>query len=223
MKIDDKVKQLLNKVTSGEMDRFIPQLDGGDFGIFISAYVDGEYVRLMKDGYSQVERNLKVTVENNSDRAPEDTFVVGWIGHIEAGGHGGVQCRGIHNSCHMHCPPASHGNGPKNCIGHPQNVPDPPDLDAAELKYDSAVKELNSKQDVLNSLAKEGFGLALLHGHNSKFTFTKLPEGYVSVVSKGLTTFVRETDIKNDPSFVPNAWRSINGDLRVAGGYSQSA
>lgn len=222
MNIDDKVKQLINKVMSGEMDKFIPQLNGSDFGIFVSVYVDGKSVRLMKDGYSQVERNLEVTVEKNTDKAPEDNFVVGWMGHIEAGGHGGTQCRGSHNSCHKHCPASSHGAGEKNCIGHPQISGAPDNLDAPELKYDLAVKELESKQDVLNSLAEEGFGLALLHGHNNKYTFTKLPEGYVSVVSKGLTTFQKETEIKNDPTFVPNTWRFINGELRVAGGYSQS-
>ncbi|MEQ1897676.1 MAG: hypothetical protein ABL971_09870 [Vicinamibacterales bacterium] len=221
MKIEDKMKQLLNKVASGEMDTFIPPLAGGDFGIFISAYVDGEYVRLMKEGYSQIERNLKVTVESDTGRVPEDTFVVGWMGRIEARGHGGVQCRGIHNSCQAHCPKTSHGAGQKNCKGHPQNHAVPDELDAPELKYELAVAELKLKQDLLDSLAKDGFGLALLHGHNNTFTFTKLPEGYVSVVSNGVTRFLREADIRSDPAFVPNTWRSINGELRVAGGYSQ--
>ncbi len=222
MKIDDKVKQLLDKVTSGEMDKFIPSLDRCDFGIFFSAYVDGEHVRLMREGYSQVERNLTVTVESDADRVPDDTFVVGWMGRIEAGGHGGTQCRGAHNSCHKHCPASSHGAGPKNCIGHPQNHAVADDLDAPELKYELAVMELKSKQDLLNSLAEEGFGLALLHGHNNTFTFTQLPEGYVSVVSNGVTRFLKEAEVIGDPAFVPNTWRSMNGELRVAGGYSQS-
>src|SRR5690606_39588307 len=105
-----------------------------------SVYLDGECVRLMKDGYSQIERNLEVTIQRNADRVHEENFIVGWMGRIEAGGHGGTQCRGAHNSCHIHCPATSHSAGPKNCIGHPQITDQPNKLVAPELNYDSAVE-----------------------------------------------------------------------------------
>lgn len=51
--------------------------------------------------------------------------------------------------------------------------------------------------------------------------FTKLPEGYVSVIANGATTFRKESDVAKDKTFVPNMWRSINGKLQVAGGFSE--
>ena len=90
-------------------------------------------------------------------------------------------------------------------------------------KPDEAVKQLVHKRDLLDELSKKNFGLTLLHGHNDEHMFTKLPEGYVSVVSDGTTSFRKEEEVLADPTFVPNVWRSVNGKLRVAGGHSELA
>ncbi len=217
MDIDDKVKQLLDKVNSGKLNEYLYSLDGSDFGLYIPVYVDGDTVRLMKDGYSQTETNLRVTVNKVSDGITEDAQVVGWMGNVDGKdsscSHGGTK------SC-KHC--TSHKDRCRHCTGH-KNLEVNNDLIAPELDYDSAIEQLKTNYaGILNSLAKEEFGLALLHGHNNEFTFTKLPEEYVSVVSNGVTTFRTETEVKNDPTFVPNMWRFINGELLVAGGYSQT-
>ena len=97
------------------------------------------------------------------------------------------------------------------------------DFDAPELDYHETVKEIEGKKDLLNFLAGEQLGVTLLHGHNEKFMFTKLPEGYVSVIENGVTNFRKEVDVFKDPNFVPNVWRSINGQLKVAGGHSKAS
>lgn len=62
-----------------------------------------------------------------------------------------------------------------------------------------------------------------MHGHSDKFMFTKFPEGFVSVIANGITTFRKEKEVMDDKTFVPNVWRSINGKLHVAGGRWQVA
>ncbi|MCD8529347.1 MAG: hypothetical protein LRY25_00525, partial [Flavobacterium sp.] len=89
-----------------------------------------------------------------------------------------------------------------------------------ELNYNSTVEQLINYRDMLRQLEGEGFGIALLHGHNETYMFTKLPEDYVSVISNGVSTFRKIEDVKNDTSFVPNMWRMVDGKIKVAGGYS---
>lgn len=215
MQTEDKVQSLLNKIQSGEFDEHLRSLEGTDLGLYLPVYEDGGTIKLMKEGYSQSETNLTVTVSKAPDTVPEDSFVVAWIGNQQwkdsTCSHSGTR------SC-THC--TSHGGRCSHCTGHAGRELGS-GLDAPELDYPSAVDTLRAKQDILDVLAEEGIGLALLHGHNDEFTFTKLPEGYVSVVSNGVTHFRTEEEVNRDSTFVPNMWRSINGELRIAGGYSQ--
>lgn len=219
MDVDDRIKKQLEKINSGKMNAYIKALDGSDFGLYIPSYVDGEMVKPLAEGFSQSENNLKVTIKNISDARTDDSLVVGWMGNIS---NKPSQCRGGHNSCTGHC--ESHSEPTKNCKGHPNKgawhkhdqLTNAPPLD-----YKSSLELLKEKQDILDSIAKDDFGLALLHGHNNESPFTKLPAEYVSVISNGKTSFRKEMDVLNDVTFVPNTWRSIDGIIRVAGGFSK--
>lgn len=96
-------------------------------------------------------------------------------------------------------------------------------VEMPELNYHKVVAQLSGMEDLLSSLAKHGVGLTLLHGHSDKFMFTKFPEGFVSVIANGITTFRKEKEVMDDKTFVPNVWRSISGKLHVAGGRWQVA
>ncbi|TJZ77530.1 hypothetical protein [Chitiniphilus eburneus] len=212
MKVDDNLKSLLEKVGSGELDRYLTELEGSDLGFHIPTQISDGTLKLMDEGFSQNESNLKISVTRVADVKPEDSYIVGWMGDKT---NKPIQCRGGHSSCTGHCD--KHGGPIKNCsacsrIGS--------ELIAPQLDYDSAVKQLENRRDLLNTLAKQGFGLALLHGHNSEFTFTKLPHDYVSVIANGETSFRKLSDVQMDASFVPTVWRNVNGKLQVAGGYS---
>jgi hypothetical protein len=216
VKADDEVKALIAKVHSGELDQFAPHLDGTDFGIYMPTYSDQDGVKLMLQGYSQLERNLKVHVSKGDAEELLDAKPVGWMGGGNAKDskctHGGTtKCK--HCTGHAdHCRHCTHARGKTKG-----------DLVAPKLDYDEAVKQLVHKRDLLDELSKKNFGLTLLHGHNDEHMFTKLPEGYVSVVSDGTTSFRKEEEVLADPTFVPNVWRSVNGKLRVAGGHSELA
>ena len=213
MKIDANVQKLIDKIKTEKLKGIAKQLEGTDFGLYLPTYADNGAVKMMLDGYSQTERNLVVTVSPQDDTAPADALPVAWMGGKNAKDskctHGGtVKCK--------HC--TGHASSCRHCTHQREKTMG--DLDAPELDYMSAVDKLTNKADLLESLAGENFGLTLLHAHNEKFMFTKLPDGYVSVISDGITTFRMEADVALDPSFVPNVWRSVNGELRVAGGYS---
>ena len=53
--------------------------------------------------------------------------------------------------------------------------------------------------------------------------FTKLPQGYISVIAGGKTEFRSVSEVTEDSTFVPNVWRVIGGELKIAGGHSQLA
>lgn len=213
---DDDVKELIRKVEEGRLNKYLADLDGSDFGIYLPTYADGDTIKLMLQGYSQVEKNLKISISKIEDSSLEDALSVAWIGVEDAKDstckHGGTTtCR--------HC--TRHTGACKHCTKHSRRNFGP-GLLAPELDYDEVIKRLDQYKDLLSALAKENFGLSLLHGHNDKFMFTRLPEGYVSVISEGATIFKKEVEVLNDPTFVPNVWRVINGKTRVAGGYSNS-
>lgn len=217
MPLEQKVQNLIDKVNSGKLREYLDALDGTDFGLYIPVYLDGDIVKPMLEGYSQTEKNLVVSISDNKDGAPDDAKPVAWFGNKKGkdsrcyhGGHGPKTCR--------HC--TGHKDHCRHCTGHSRKIGDPHnDFVAPELDYDSVIKELDFKRDVLDGLAKENFGLTLLHGHSDEFLFTKLPEGYVSVIAGDITSFRKEDEVIKDPSFVPNMWRSIDGKLRIAGGY----
>lgn len=212
MKIDENVQQLLEKVNSGELDKYIPELENSDLGFHVPVYCSDGELKLMNEGFSQTESNLKISVVREPVIKSKDNYIVGWMGNLEDKPQ---QCRGGHSSCTGHC--ESHSGPTKNCSAC-EGINS--ELIAPELDYDSAVQQLKTKTNMLNSIAKDGFGLSLLHGHNSEFTFTKLPHDYVSVISGGETKFRKFADVQVDPTFVPTVWRVLNGKLQVAGGHS---
>lgn len=227
MRIENSVKNLIAKIHSGKMKNFLNELDGSDFGLYIPIYVNKNIVSPMPKGYSQTESNLTISISKNTDDILSDAKTVAWMGWQNSSdakcehkpgkdsrcNHtpgGPIKCR--HCTQHKgHCRHCTHKNGGQE----PEN-----NLVAPELKYDLAVATLNDKRDLLEALAKEGFGLALLHGHNDEFMFTKLPEGYIAVITDNQTIFRTDLEVEQDSEFVPNMWRSINGQLRIAGGYS---
>lgn len=214
MKAADNVKVLIEKVQSGVLTKYLHPLDDTDFGIYIPTYADQDGVKLMLEGYSQTEKNLVVTVSKSEDDALTDAKPVAWMG-----GQLGKDSRCRHGETRKckHC--TEHTNACRHCTHKEGKVGE--GLEAPELDYDQAVKKLIHRNDLLDSLAKEQFGLTLLHGHNDQFMFTKLPENYVSVVANGVTSFRKEADVQQDTTFVPNIWRSVDGQFRVAGGYSE--
>lgn len=215
MQMDAKVQEVLNKINAGKFDALADQLGGTDFGIYVPSYQDGDVIKLMEPGFAQVETNLGVKVlpkvENDTD-----TKTVGWFGAADKDSscsHGGTsKCR--------HC--TSHQDKCRHCT-HTKGLTvaeDGPGLDAPPLDYDDVVKGIPDKQGLLNTLAVDEIGLALLHGHNDEHEFTKLPEDYVSVIANGVTSFRPLDEVKADETFVPNTWRFVNGKLEVAGGFS---
>lgn len=219
MQIDDKIKSAIDSIQSGKLDKYLQHLDNSDFGVYIPVYEDQGVIKPMLEGYSQTERDLVISVSKNGEDDLEDEFPtlpIGWLGQIDGKDS---SCRHPGEDRCRHC--TGHQDKCRHCThprGHSINGID----DAPELDYYEVVKEIKDKQDLLSSLATEGMGLTLLHGHSDQFMFTKLPEGYVSVISKGKTSFRKESEVSQDPTFVPNVWRSINGQLRVAGGHSET-
>lgn len=224
MNVEEAVKTLIEKVGSGSLDKYAAELSGTDLGLYIPTYVDGDTVSIMPEGFSQLETDKKITITKGfSGAVPKDMKTVAWMGDIA-----GKDTKCSHGGTHAckHC--TSHGNACRHCSGHKGNFgPDiglilpSPGFDAPELDHDKATQTIESKQETLKSLATEGFGLALLHGHSDIHQFTQLPEGYLSVISNGQTHFRTVEEVAKDNSFVPNMWRSVGGVLKPAGGYSQ--
>lgn len=217
MQVEEKVQALIEKVQAGKLHDYLQQIDGTDFGVYIPVYEDRGIIKMLLKGYSQTERNLVVSVSKKEDEKPSDALPVGWVGSLNSKDS---RCKHGDGSSCKHC--TSHGGPTTNCTKHAR-INDGELLDAPELDYQNAIKQIEGKDDLLKSLAEENFGISLLHGHSNEFMFTQLPEGYVSVISNGVTTFRKDSDVAKDPSFVPNIWRSINGRLHIAGGYSQIA
>ncbi len=143
--------------------------------------------------------------------------MVAWLGDIagkdSSCSHGGTR------DC-THC--TGHNGECRHCSSHSDSIFPEHELKADELDYDRAMEELKGKKDILNDLAEHEFGLALLHGHNSEYKFTQLPENYVSVISDGATQFRTLGNVEQDETFVPNTWRYVNGKFQVAGGFSDN-
>lgn len=216
---NDVIAKLL-KVESGELDEHLTALDCSPFGLFLPIYADGECVKSVPMGYSQVERNLEVTVQPAEDLQDENMEKVAWIygqnkpddSKCNHPGTGPFDC--------SHC--TDHQGNCRHCTGHPQKTDSVKVgiFDAPELDYGASVEGLSEKHFLLRSLSKDGFGLTLLHGHSDRFKFTQLPRGYVSVVSNGRTDFRLSEEVAEDKTFVPNMWRSVDGRFEVAGGLS---
>lgn len=224
MKVEGELSHLINKINDGVFDQYAAQLGDTDLGLYIPSYVDGDMVKTLPQGFSQTEANLRVSVERKSANSPpDDAQVVAWMGGLTSKDskcrHGGTaSCK----HCTGHTGNCKHCTGHKALVGGDLGISSPElDLDAPELDYDASVNILDTKLDILNSLAKEGFGLALLHGHNDKFKFTQLPKEYITVISNGVTHFRTIEEVSKDNTFVPNIWRFVDGTLLPAGGFSK--
>ena len=216
MEIDEEVIELIAKLEAGQINTHQTALNNQEFGIYLPIYVEDGNVKLMQDGYSQSETNLKVTTSKTPLTISDDAQTVAWLGNT-AGKDSSCSHSGT-RSC-THC--TGHTSDCRHCSGHSSSMGlGDDDLDADELDYESILGGFPAKDEIITPLAEDGFGLALLHGHNSQFKFTKLPAGFVSVISDGVTTFRPADEVSNDASFVPNIWRYLDGHLQVAGGFS---
>lgn len=229
MKIDSKIQSIIVDIQSGKLNEYLKQIDNSDFGLYIPAFEDQGTIKSMMEGYSQKEQNLAISIEKNDGSSLESGFTVGWIGKPKSEE---LVCDHVHDpdDPRPHRPNrdfCDHAHDPDNTRprygNRNQNISQTnSDIDSApELDYHAVVKQIDDKQEFLDALAAYGMGLTLLHGHSDQFMFTKLPEGYVSVIASGVTTFRKESDVAQDKTFVPNSWRSINAEIRVAGGHSQ--
>ena len=221
MEIEEQLRQTLQRVNSGDFDDLAADLDGTDFAIYVPAYAEGAAVKLMPEGLSQLESNLKITYKKKLLGTPVEGKPVAWIGN-KLGKDS--KCRHYGTETCRHC--TEHAGGCKHCTDHGAkfepgvNINAVNPLDAPEMDYDEVVKSVDAKVHVLDKLAKHGMGLALVHGHSDKYQFTHLPVGKVSVIVDGETTFRNLEDVQNDPEFVPNMWRLVDGVLTPVGGYS---
>lgn len=212
MKANEEVEKLIQRVNGGDFNKYIADLDGTDFGLYLPAFAEGDNVKLMLQGYSQLERNLAISVSEGENDIL-GSKVVGWIGDQDAKDS---KCTHGSTAKCTHC--TTHPSNCRHCTHNRGKNQD--DFRAPELDYDSSIRDLDNKRHLLDPLAKDQLGLTLLHGHNDKFMFTKLPEGHVAVISDGITSFRREEDVLSDETFVPNIWRASEGQFRIAGGYS---
>ena len=222
MLLDYDVNRDMSKVREGALNAHLAALDKTDFGLYLPIYLKGDKIRRLPSGYSQVETDLEVKVIQSGDiDCDEEMQTVAWFGGPEKPDD--AKC--VHpktgpNNC-KHC--TAHGRC-RHCTGHGNFIQNDAskasDFDAPELDYEASFATLDEKGPMLASLAAEGFGLALLHGHSDRFKFTQLPQGYVSVVTNGRTEFRKSVYVADDTTFVPNMWRSLGGRFEVAGGLS---
>lgn len=223
MKVVEQVQNLIDKINDGNLNKYAVDLDETDLGLYIPIYSEGDTLKILPDGYSQTESDLKITFGKKLEGLDNKAQSVAWIGDPAAKDskclHGKTRdcthCTGHTGACH-HCKRHDAKFMPDFGLDRPFQG-----LDVPELDYDRAITTFKSKQDVLKSLAKEGFGLALLHGHNDIHKFTQLPKGYLSVISNGVTHFRTADEVAKDATFVPNIWRVVDGALQPAGGFSQ--
>ena len=119
--------------------------------------------------------------------------------------HGRADCTGTH--CSTHDLPRGDDE-----IGLLKN--------AQELYPKEISKGIGEYNDMLEELAKHNLGIFICHGHNSKYEFTELPIGCVSVVKDNKTQFSSRDEVLGDDCFVPNVWRFEDGVRQAVGGYS---
>ncbi|MNN93528.1 hypothetical protein D3C81_2119970 [compost metagenome] len=51
MKIHEDLKALLEKVSSGELDKYLPELEGSDLGFHIPTQASDGTLKLMSEGF----------------------------------------------------------------------------------------------------------------------------------------------------------------------------
>lgn len=79
MRIDNKTKSIIDDIESGKLNKYLKQIDNSDFGFYIPVFEDNGVIKPMREGYSQTERNLVISVEQkdthvmdikNNDKKP---------------------------------------------------------------------------------------------------------------------------------------------------------
>lgn len=219
MNVDDDVKSLIASVDAGKFDEHLKGLEGTHFGIYAPVFVENGTVKMMLKGYSQTERNLQVSITPTLGGGEEEdapALPVGWVGGVD---HKDSACKHKGGCNCKHC--TGHASHCRHCGGHACGM-GVNEFDAPELDYANAVSKLSDHEDRLQKLAKNNFGLTLLHGHSENSMFTVLPTDYVSVISNGVTSFRPVTEVESDQTFVPNVWRVVDGQFKIAGGYSEN-
>lgn len=219
MQLSNEALELIKKIEQGEIDFSKDRLNNTKFGVFIPTKVVENTVVKMQPNENQTESDLKISITKDMGAMPHNSKQVGWFGNVIGKDSicehpGGRNCR--------HCTD-DHGAPTRNCNAHYQ-VNNGVDVTTIfpELDYDRALEEFkNEREELLNKLAEEGFGVSLLHAHSPNYQFTELPSGYVAVVSDAKTFFRSESEVEEDETFVPNTWRFVNGELKVAGGFSE--
>lgn len=91
MEIHENLQALLEKVNSGELEKYLPELEGSDLGFHIPVQISDGTLKLMSEGFSQNESNLKISVVRSAELKPEGSYVVGWMGSSV---DKPIQCRG---------------------------------------------------------------------------------------------------------------------------------
>lgn len=212
MKADESIKLAIQSLNYEELKPHIQKMNGTNFGIFMPTYVEDGLVKTMMPGYSQIEKDLVVSISPTSEALPDDVKTVGWFG----GANGkdskckhGTDCRCRHCTRHQsHCRHCRHKCGDVA-----------PEFIAQKLDYDNEIANFEYIKDSLEHLSNKGIGISLLHAHSDEHMFTELPRGYVSVVEDGITSFLKLGDVEKDENFVPNTWRVIDGNVEIAGGF----
>ena len=132
-----------------------------------------------------------------------------------------ADCTGSH--CWYHSPEKSNhatnvcGHCRSHCHGHNPPFADPL-ADALALDPHAVGQSVESLCD-LDTLARGGVGVALVHGHSSRFAFVELPEGMVAVIHSGRTQFLQRNDVVARDNFVPNVWRFEHRARQPVGGF----
>ncbi len=217
MRIDQKIEKLIEAVKKNELPPNVHRLENTHFGIYVPSYTDGDQIAPMAQGDSYLETGLRMIVKKPGDQLPSGAETVAWFGSLQEASNDCLHPGTGPKTCSAHCD--GHGGPKVNCTGH-ENKAGHDEVGYPPLDYDSAIKELEDFEDLVGELAKKGLGISLLHAHSRRHKFTELPEGVVSVVSGGRTSFRKMEDVLADSTFVPNTWRIRDGSAEIAGGFS---
>lgn len=203
--IHSKIQSSINKVESGKLNLILSKLNN-NLGIFVNACIDGDMVVPMKEGYSQVEINQKISiVRNESSKNQDDVIKVGWVTNNS------VFC--FTHTCGGHCIHCFHPGDP----GYPSTK----ELSCAREIYPEEIGGTIEKEygKLLDELSDDKMGICIVHGHTLQKPFTELPYGIVSIIKDGITTFRSRSEVLEEKGFVPNAWRLESGVCQPVGGF----
>ena len=81
MEIEDKVKAVIDKLEAGELNTLLSELDGSNFGVQLPVFEDQGKIKMMLEGYSQIERDLVISVGPNE--TDDEAVQIGWFGRLD--------------------------------------------------------------------------------------------------------------------------------------------